>query len=199
LPKISLRTKERVFRGSIFEKGKRKGKDKGSESYGPRFKRLSEEDAEKVKSKWTLHSLADVKLVSAADNARAAMACLQEVRQRRERDDEPRDKKPAAPPVFRPRSTASKAGDASTTQESSASQRSSRDGALVMEACVAGARRKVVPAQKGPDRQDDRPPMAKRGRISIAADNDEEGGDCPVRPAAKRGKVTITAGHDDDL
>lgn len=122
-------------------------------SFGPRFQGLTETALAAVRSKWTLHSLADVQTTSSQDNQRAAASLFDELRKRREgggaaataapEGASQADSSPtAAPgkPTFRrppPRELAAEAAE-----RRAAGARMLSPGVFVAEECLAGVGRK---------------------------------------------------------
>jgi hypothetical protein len=63
--------------------GSKKCIEMHEDSFGPRFKGVGESELAKARSKWSLHSLADVRTASSEENRRAAAALFQELQKRR--------------------------------------------------------------------------------------------------------------------
>lgn len=123
-----------------------------SDSFGPRFRSLSGAELEKARSKWTLHSLADVQATSSDDNRRAAAMLLEDLRKRRTSSNGSDDKAaddigsgsaglPCKPTFRRPVTSGSTKSGSKVNSGGAAVEGSSSlaSGGRLMAPCVAGA------------------------------------------------------------
>jgi len=148
---------------------RRCGGGEGDVSFGPRFQGLNPAELNDVRSRWSLHSLADVKITSKEGNQQVAADFFRELRERRERcersaamatasDERTRASwssggdgrsdtlTPAYKPTFRHPTSQ---GSERACKRSSGSGCGVAPGGLVMEECVAGVKRRSAAVNSG--------------------------------------------------
>lgn len=165
-----------------------------SDTFGPRFKSLSGAELEKARSKWTLHSLADVQATSSDDNRRAAAMLLEDLRKRRTSSNGSDDKAaddsgsgsaglPCKPTFRRPVTSGSTKSGSKVNGGGAAVEESSSlaSGGRLMAPCVAGAaprksavtRSAISCAAAAGDELEDAAPLKRNagssGRVARAA------------------------------
>lgn len=139
-------------------------------SFGPRFCRLPTEELSIAKSKWKLHSLADVRTASAQENRHVASALIEDLRRRREGQVAGKAKEtvegPCKPVFRRPQISASGADEFRTVDPHALPA-----GGRMMQACVPGKvskrsaalQRPVLACETGEGADEDVPRVARSG------------------------------------